>query len=90
VGREVERRQAPGERVVEVVDQTGLAAGAEDRVVQARLCEGRPEACMRGRVLCVRLLLECNLGARIADREDADQQADRCDQGGADPDDGAG
>ena len=49
VGGEVERRQAPGERVVEVVDEPGLAAGAQDRVAQARVRERAAELCALAR-----------------------------------------
>ena len=44
---------------------------------------------MRGRAVAVRLLLEGDVGARVAHGEDADQQTRDGDQRGADPDDGA-
>ena len=41
VGCQIERCEAPGECVVEVVDQPGLAAGPQDRVADACLRERR-------------------------------------------------
>ena len=76
---QVERREAPGECVVEVVDQPGLAAGAQDWVAQARLCERGAETPMRGRMSAVCLLFERDLRARVAHREHAEHQTDRDD-----------
>ena len=90
MGGEVERRQAPGERVVEVVDQAGLAAGAEDRVVHARIHEGAAKTRVRGHGISVCLLLEGDLRGGIAHCKHADQQPDDDDQRRADPDDRAG
>src|SRR5439155_10133715 len=85
---EVERREAPGERVVEVVDQSRLATGAQDRISHARLSEGFAKTWMRGRTASMRVLFEGDVGTRIAHRKRADQEADRGDQRRADPDDG--
>jgi len=73
---QVERREAPGERVVEVVDQPGLAASAQDRVAQTRLRERGAETPMRGRMSAVCLLLERDLRTRVAHREHAEQHTD--------------
>ena len=89
VGGEVERREPPGERVVEVVDEPGLAAGAQDRVAQARVRERAAEARVCGLSVAVGLLLERDVRAGVAHREHADQQARHRDQRRADPDDGA-
>ena len=43
VGCEVERGKAPDERVVEVVDEAGLATGAQDRLTEADPAEGGAE-----------------------------------------------
>ena len=66
---QVERREAPGERVVEVVDQPGLAAGAQDRVAQARLREALAETRVRRRSVAVRALLERDVRAGVAHGE---------------------
>ena len=89
VGGEVERREAPGECVVEVVHQPGLAAGAQDRVAQTRVREGAAEVLVRGFVVSVCPLLEGDVWGGVAHREHADQQAGHRDQRRADPDDGA-
>jgi len=88
VGGEVERCQAPGERVVEVVDEPGLVAAAQDGVLETageRAAESGPRRLENG----VRLLFERDLCAGVADPEDADEEPCDRDERGADPDDRA-
>ena len=85
---EVERREAPGERVVEVVDQPGLAAGAQDRVAQARVREGAAQARARDGIASPCACCSSATCAPVSrTANDADQQAGRGDQRRADPDD---
>src|SRR4051812_41782769 len=80
---EVERCEAPGERVVQVVDETRLAACAQDRVAYARVREGAAKSRVRRYVVAVFLLLERDLRSGVADSEHADAETDDGDQGGA-------
>ena len=87
VGGEVERREAPRERVVEVVDQAGLVAGAQHRMLDGRAPEGGGETRRRSAsrsAVCA--LLEGDVRGRVADEEDRQHQPGGGDQGRADPD----
>ena len=67
---EVERREAPGERVVEVVDEPGLGARAQHRCARSpgrTRCEARMGWSARRRAR----LLVGDVGARVAHGEDA-------------------
>src|SRR5581483_1105342 len=86
---EVERRQPPGESVVQVVDQPGLAARPETRVADTRPPEGCPQVERPASVITMLALLVSDVRTRVAHREQADQQAGSGDNGRADPDDGA-
>ena len=85
---EVERRESPGERVVQVVDEAGLRAGAQHRVAEGRASEGGAKAARDSR-LVHGALLALDVGARVADEEDRDRRAEHRDDGRADPDDRA-
>src|SRR5581483_587891 len=86
---EVERCQSPGERVVQVVDQAGLAAGAQHGVTPARLPESLAQAALRRRGVAVCELLVRDVGAGVADGKDADEETRGSDRCRADPNDRA-
>ena len=65
VRSEVERREAPGERVVEVVDEPGLGAGAQHRIAHRRAPEGAPEPA-RARAGVAALLCSCATCAPVS------------------------
>ena len=88
MGGEVERCEAPGESVVEVVHEPGLAAGAQDRVAQARVHESAAKVPVLG-LADVVPLLERDLRSGVTHGKRTDEQTGDGDHRGADPDDGA-
>ena len=73
---EVERREAPGERVVEVVDEPGLRAGAQHRVARDVACDERAAAARMRRPSCaVVALLERDVRAGVAHERDTRRAA---------------
>ena len=82
VGGEEQRHQAPGERVVEVVDQSGLRARAQRRLAPARVGERLAE---RRRALVaagVALLLERDVRGGVAHEGHGDHERDHGDARG--------
>ena len=77
VGGEEQRHEAPGEAVVEVVDQAGLRAGAQRRARgrwPARTPRAAAVACVVGAGV-VAGLLERDVGGRVAHEQDREQEA---------------
>jgi MFS family permease len=68
IGRQVERRKPPRERVVQVVDEAGLGAGAQDRVAERDRRERGPK--WRLDALAVASLLGGHMRMRVLDEKE--------------------
>ena len=86
-GGEVEGHEAPGERVVQVVDEPCLRACAQDGVAVADEWERLAQRDLV-RAAAVHGLLGCDVGSCVPNEERRDGQAGDRDHGTAHPDDG--